>query len=185
MKLKFDLEHEKEEQQKELEEARLKFEKEKLKWLKEKEEIEKKKDDVEKEKECVEKEKYEIEQKYMTILEKLAEQNLSSTMIQNNNIKSCNLFYISNKFNSAFNYEDLLDPKMTDDEQLNMLENGLASACYDFLKGRCIDNITLDKRPFHCVDDARKKIILRTNDSWLVDRRGEELLKQLLGKIKE
>lgn len=95
------------------------------------------------------------------------------------------MYHITNNFTKAFNYEDLMDPDITEEERDNFLKKTVALACYEFLKGRCIDNIALEKRPFHCVDDARLKFLLRIDDKWIVDRKGEELLKRLIDKIKE
>jgi hypothetical protein len=95
------------------------------------------------------------------------------------------MYYINNNFKDAFNYEDLMDPILTEIETDNLQKSPMATGCYEFLRGRCIDNIALEKRPFHCVDEARLKFILRTNNKWLVDRKGEEILKQMSNKIKE
>ena len=46
------------------------------------------------------------------------------------------------------------------------------------------ENIDVDKRPFHCIDSSRSKYILRENDNWSIDDRGERVARHAYDAIR-
>jgi hypothetical protein len=63
-----------------------------------------------------------------------------------------------------------------------LIEESPINGCYELVKGRCIDNIEIEKRPIHLVDKSRKKYALRKNDEWVTDQ-GDEILKGVDQKV--
>ena len=107
--------------------------------------------------------------------------NCNNQTTINNNL---NMFHIVNNYKDAYNLEDLMNSPLTDNEMDFIIKNGATAGCFELLKTRCIDNIELPKRPFHCVDMSRSKYMLRSNDTWNVDLKGEKILKQTCPKIR-
>ena len=94
------------------------------------------------------------------------------------------MYYIINKYKNAKNYEDLMEPPLTQEEKTYVIDNGATSGCYNLLINRCINNIALSDRPFHCVDASRSKYLLRVNDDWDIDNGGSKILREVYPKIK-
>ena len=107
----------------------------------------------------------------------------NSTTINNNN--SINMYHIINNFKDAHNFEDLMNAPLTAIEKEYMINNGSILGCYQLLKSRCIDDVDLEKRPFHCLDGSRSKYLLRTNDDWNVDPKGEKILNSGYKKLQD
>ena len=104
------------------------------------------------------------------------------TTINNNSI---NMYHIINNFKEAHNFEDLMNAPLTTIEKEYIIKNGSILGCYQLLKSRCIDDVDLEKRPFHCLDGSRSKYLLRTNDDWNVDTKGEKILNCSYKKLKD
>ncbi len=181
-KIKYDIEV----QKKELELAKLTLEQEKLAIQKKQREMEENQRKMEEEKNNILEEKNEMLEKFNNYLLKLWEEQTKQPIVNNiqNNIKidSLNITYIKKNFLDAYNYEDLMDPLLTNNE-IKLIENSPINGCYELVKSRCIDNIELEKRPIHCVDAARKKYALRTNDEWTLDYNGNKILNGVDNKI--
>jgi hypothetical protein len=95
------------------------------------------------------------------------------------------MYYVINNYKDAHNIEDLLNSPLTDEEKQYIFENGSILGCYKLLQSRCIDNIDVDKRPFHCLDVSRCKYLLRSKNDWGVDQCGEQILILGCNKIKD
>ena len=130
---------------------------------------------------------------YITnLIKTLVGKNNGDTNITNNttnnttiNDHSLNMFYVINNFKEAHNFEDLMDAPLTMAEKEYIINNGSIVGCYKLLKSRCIDDLDLDKRPFHCLDGSRSKYLLRTKDDWSVDQKGEKILNTGYSKMKD
>jgi hypothetical protein len=96
-----------------------------------------------------------------------------------------NSAFVLGEFTRAYNYEDLLEPALTEEEQQIVKDNSTISACYKLLKNRCIDGIEIDKRPIHLVDVSRKKYLIRTKGNWERDQGGHKFIKGITDKIKD
>ncbi len=144
--------------------------------------------EMQKKAEQAEREKQELLEQFNNCLLKLWEEQSKPQVvnniqnIQNINIDSLNITYVKKNFLDAYNYEDLMDPLLTHDE-IQLIEESPINGCYELVKSRCIDNIELEKRPIHCVDPARKKYALRTNDEWTLDYNGNKILNGVDKKI--
>ena len=125
----------------------------------------------------LEKQNKEIQKDYNEILKMLIENGtLGNHMINSNNSQTVNQVYIMNNFNDAYNFSDLMAPPLTA-EEIDLIRGDEAiTACCSILKLRCIDNIAVEKRPIHCIDKPRRKIMLRENDVWIVDFAGKKML---------
>jgi hypothetical protein len=137
-----------------------------------------------KEKEEAEQKQKQTEEQFRMYTEQIQMllQNLNKKKIKYNQINSA--FVIAN-FTEAYNLEDLMDPELTEEEIKMLNDNSPIAGCYYLLKSRCIDNIEVEKRPFHLVDIARKKYLIRTNGNWLSDVGGETILNPISDKIKD
>jgi hypothetical protein len=77
-----------------------------------------------------------------------------------------------------------LAPELTEDEKKMISEESVINGCYKLLMGRCINNIEIDMRPMHLVDEARKKYLLRSNGNWITDKGGEKIMEHVKNKLK-
>lgn len=73
----------------------------------------------------------------------------------------------------APNIEDIVSSPLTDKEKETIDKHGVIYGALEYLLGRCIDNVDIDKRPFHCTDPSRNMYITKHTDKWLRDPRGE------------
>ena len=135
-----------------------------------------------------------IKKQFNDFIKTVAEKFIAQPeQIQNNNIiinpnitnKCINYFYIKDNFTDAHNYEDLMRPPLTMDEKKSISDTDATTGCAKLLRLRCIDNIDIDKRPFHSLDIARNKFALKSNDKWSIDQNGEAILRGVFPKIKE
>ena len=83
----------------------------------------------------------------------------------------------SNTFNKE--YENI-----SESERDELYKLGPNHGCLRYIKNRCIDGISVEKRPIHCVDSARNKYLLRQNNDWIIDDNGKLLIKEAYEKIK-
>jgi len=123
-----------------------------------------------------------IEKEHIDLLKKIANGEIpSNTTINNNTI---NMYYIINNYKDAYNYEDLIKKPLTNEEIEYININGPTAGCYKIIENRCIKDIELAKRPFHCLDDARSKYMLRVNDNWDIDKKADKILTAAYPKIR-
>lgn len=101
------------------------------------------------------------------------------------NNKCINYYYVLNNFNSAHNIEDLMKPALTDAEKEHLKSMDPLSGCIELIKSRCINDISIERRPFHSLDITRNKFLLRVDNKWCVDFNAEKLIKSTYAKIKE
>lgn len=88
-----------------------------------------------------------------------------------------NMFYIMNNFKNAKNFDDLMDPPLTDTEIEELEEiNDVLAGSVELIARRCVDNLCVSERPLHCIDTARNKYLLRNSNKWVVDCHGDKIL---------
>ena len=87
--------------------------------------------------------------------------------------------YVLNVFTDAHNIEDLLKKKLTDGERKYIEDMGALGGSYKLLENRCIEGVSVSKRPFHCVDDSRNKFLLHTNNEWVEDKKGTQIAEKV------
>ncbi len=138
----------------------------------------KKKDEKLKKKQEELEELRDMEKEYLDFMKKVANTGTSVT-----NINNVNMYYIIQHYIKAKNYEDIMDTPLTKNEEKCVLENGGVYGGYSILVKRCIDGLSLEERPFHCVDGARSKYMLRTNNTWQIDKKGEQVLAEIYPKM--
>jgi hypothetical protein len=166
-----------EREKKQIEETKLKLEQQKL-------EMEMRQKEMEEKNKLIEQEKNDIIRKFSECLMKIYEEKSKPQIInniQNINVEQLTIRYVRKHFNEAYNYEDLMEPLLTKDE-IKLIEESPINGCYSLLKQRCIDNIDINKRPIHLVDQSRNKYALRKNGQWVTDK-GDEILKVLDKKV--
>ena len=105
----------------------------------------------------------------------------SNNKINNNNY---NMYYIINNYKNAENIEDVLESPLTQEELDYIDKNGSLLGSYNVIKGRCVTDKDLSKRPVHCTDFTRKKYLLRYKNEWIVDPRADKLLTMTFNKMK-
>ena len=91
-------------------------------------------------------------------------------------INQYNMYYIMNNFDDAYNIEDVMNKPLTDEEKQTIRDSGALGGCYKLIEDRCINDIDLPRRPFHCLDNSRNKYLLKSNNSWEVDNMGDQIL---------
>jgi len=103
----------------------------------------------------------------------------------NNNINQHNINqnYIMNNFNTAYNYDDLMKKECSEDEVEYILKYGPIKGSIRTIQKRCIDNMPIEKRPLHCVDISRKKILIRIDNVWQYDINKEKLFNPIANLI--
>jgi len=139
---------------------------------KEKEELEKKYNEEKKE---LEKNYKDIQTEYFELIKKISNNEIGSN---NNNINTYNTCYVINNYKDAYNYDEIMEKSLTDEEKKYLHENGPLCACLNIILTRCIEKLELEKRPFHCVDQSRQKILLRNNNEWNIDNKAQEIIKK-------
>ena len=119
-----------------------------------------------------------MEKEYLEFMKKVANTGTNVT-----NIKNVNMYYIIQHYIKAKNYEDVMNSPLTTYEKNYVLENGGVYGGYHILFKRCIEGLDMEDRPFHCVDGARNKYMLRTNNTWQIDKKGEQVLEGIYPKM--
>jgi hypothetical protein len=182
-------------EKKQLEKAKEEFEKKKLKIEIREKEIEKRNKMIEDEKNKIalekeqkmkemEAEKNEILKKFNEYLLKIYEEKTRPQIvnnINNINVEQLTIRYVRKHFNDAYNYEDLMEPLLTQDE-IKSIEQSPINGCYELIKGRCINDIDIKKRPIHLVDKSRNKYALRKDGQWVTDQ-GNLIMKEIDKKV--
>jgi len=171
----------KEKKQKEEHEAKMSKEKE-LKMINNK--LEKEKLELLEKVKMLEQQKEHIKDEYMTFLKKVGEKSLEKMGTQNIQNISCNIYYIMNNCKNAYDYEELMDPELTESEIESLTNSTAVNGCFNLLNNRCIEGIEFHKRPIHLLDGARKKYYVKTKGEWKVDKKGEEILNVITQKVK-
>jgi hypothetical protein len=95
------------------------------------------------------------------------------------------MYYIINNFKDAENIEDIMAPPLTKEEIEYIEKNGSILGSYNLIKGRCVEDKDLSKRPVHCTDSSRKKYLLRHNNEWIIDQQADKLLTMTFNKMKD
>ncbi|MCH8171261.1 MAG: hypothetical protein IIB07_09080 [Bacteroidetes bacterium] len=113
-------------------------------------------------------------------MKKIAEKGAGKN-ITNNTI---NMYYVLNNYKDAHNLEQLMNPPLTEQEIEYTRKHGATEGCYKLLTSRCVDNVQLEKRPFHCVDGSRNKYLLYTKNEWSIDLKGDKILNEVYPKVK-
>lgn len=126
----------------------------------------------------------ESEKEYFDII-KTYMKNGGNAVNNNNNttINNINMFFIMRTFDDALNYKDLMKAPLTSAEKQCMLDHGGEDGGYNLIVTRCIDGIAIEKRPFHCVDEARQKFLLRNDDTWEIDSKGRQIIETIYPEI--
>ena len=94
------------------------------------------------------------------------------------------MFFIMNNYKDAHNYEALIEPELSNTEIKQIEDNTVQAGIYNFIEDRCIKNIDVEKRPFHCVDDSRNKYLLYTGDRWKIDKNAADIIDTARDKVK-
>ena len=140
-----------------------------------KEELQEKINKEKEEKKELEKNYKDIQTEYFELIKKISNNEIGSN---NNNINTYNTCYVINNYKDAYNYDEIMEKSLTDEEKKYLHENGPLCACLNIILTRCIEKLELEKRPFHCVDQSRQKILLRNNNEWNIDNKAQEIIKK-------
>ena len=95
------------------------------------------------------------------------------------------MYFIMNNYTEAHNYETLIEPKLTYQEIKKIENSSVHTGVYNFIEDRCIRDVAVENRPFHCVDDSRNKYLLYTGDEWRIDKNANNIIDCATSKIKE
>jgi len=119
-----------------------------------------------------------VERDFLEFMKKASVSQSSVT-----NINNYNMFFIVKTYIDAMNYEDRMSKPLTAEEKEYVLENGGVYGGYYIIYERCIKGVELKDRPFHCVDRARSKYMLRTGDAWQIDEKGKKILEGIYPRM--
>lgn len=146
-----------------LKEKKIKEMQKELKKVKEeKEQVLRKKDD----------EINKLYQDHFKLLEKILNKDTSNITLNNNsNNNSINMYYIMNNFNNIENYEKIMAEPLSNKERKYIEDNGALIGCLKLLEERCV-NLPINERPIHCLDVARNKFLIRSDNKWKIDDKG-------------
>lgn len=145
-----------------------------------KEKLETEKRELEAEKKLLETDKKEVYDDYITVLKNMGPKTINN----NNSFTVKNTHYILNHYNNARNLEDVLEPPLTEEEIERIQKHDPTYGCITLLDNRCIADIELSERPFHCVDTSRSKYVVFTDNQWQIDERGQKILRQVYPKVR-
>ena len=123
--------------------------------------------------------KEEVEEEYFDLLKKVAKKGGNSVTYNQKN-----MYFIMNNYKSAHNYETLMEPELSDTEIKKIKGSSVQAGVFNFLEGRCIEGVDMNKRPFHCVDDSRNKYLLYTGDKWKIDKNASDIIDTARDKVK-
>lgn len=132
------------------------------------------------EKKALKREKKELEKQFLELMKTITLKSAKSTMTTN----TYNMYYIINNFKDAYDFNEMMNIPLTESERDELYKLGPNHGCLRYIKNRCIDGISVEKRPIHCVDSARNKYLLRQNNDWIIDDNGKLLIKEAYEKIK-
>ena len=111
--------------------------------------------------------------------------NINNTTNNKTNNTNYNMYYIINNYKDAENIEDVLAPPLTQEELDYIEQNGSLLGSYNLIKGRCITDKEVSKRPVHCTDSSRNKYLLRYKNEWIIDAKADKLLTMTFNKMKD
>jgi len=119
------------------------------------------------------------------IIEKAEMKKTYTDMIQDmsKNQNTQNMFFVFNNYPNTTNYDEFLSPILMDDEIDAIHKMGYHYGCYYIIQNRCINGIEPKNRPFHCVDGARNKFMLKNKDTWKVDHNANEIITKSCDKM--
>jgi len=145
---------------------------------KEKEELKEKIEKEQNEKKELEKNYKDMQTEYFELIKKIHNNQIGSNNNNNNNINTYNMYYVINNYKEAYNYDEIMEKSLNEEEKQYLNDNGPLLTCLKIILNRCIEQIEIEKRPFHCVDQSRQKILLRNNDEWNVDNKAQQIIKK-------
>lgn len=116
-------------------------------------------------------EKNSLQKEYNEFVLEMARKN--SNNITNNTL---NMYYILNNFNDAHNLEEEIE---------YITEEDASVGCQRLITSRCVDNINVEKRPFHCTDVSRSKYLVRTKNEWCTDYKCSKVMDKVRPIIQE
>ena len=133
--------------------------------------------------EKIKEEKDELEKEYFEFMKEMAIKN-NTNIVYNDNKRCVNMYFIMNNYTEAHNMEKLMSPEISQTETKMIKGSSVRAGVFNFIKHRCIDNVDLENRPFHCVDESRNKYLLYTGDTWKIDKNGDNIIGSAIDKIK-
>ena len=131
----------------------------------------------------IQKERDDLEKEYFEFMKEMAIKT-NTKIIFNDNKRCVNMYFIMNNYTEARNMEALMDPEISKTETKMIKGSSVQAGVFNFIKHRCIDNVDLENRPFHCVDDSRNKYLLYTGDAWKIDKNGDNIIGSAIDKIR-
>lgn len=137
---------------------------------------------LEEEKQKAEKEKKKAERELIDFMKDVVKNNKSITL---NNNKTVNMFHIMQHYKPKYDYKELMNMPLTDDEINKYHRLGAEYAAEEMIRSRCIENMSVEERPIHCVDTARDKYVIRDNGDWMVDNNGEMIIEKTFPMLKQ
>lgn len=91
--------------------------------------------------------------------------------------------YVKENFTDAYRYDEVMAKSLTPDEIKSINEVGPIMACISLINSRCVENISPDKRPLHCIDNARNRFMVNVAGEWVIDNGGKKILEPIFEKI--
>lgn len=79
-------------------------------------------------------------------------------------------------FTLAFNLDDIIDKKLTDEIKDNIRNEGVVEGFYNFLEEKCLRPIEIRNRAFSCISMNKREFILRKDNKWVIDNNGDEII---------
>lgn len=143
-----------------------------------KEELKKKEEKIRE----LQKEKDLIEKEYFNFMKEMARQNTSKVEYKK---KRINMYYIINNYKKAKDFNKLMAPELTEKEAEYIAERGPLLGSIELLNKRCIEDLCIEERPFHCVDESRGKYLLYKANDWSVDNKAYKIITEVIRKVGE
>ncbi len=79
----------------------------------------------------------------------------------------------------------MMNPELSEQERIKIRGSSIQTGVYNLLTDRCITDVDLDKRPFHCVDDSRNKYLLYTGNNWKIDKNANRIIDSAINKVRD
>jgi FtsZ-binding cell division protein ZapB len=129
-------------------------------------------------------EKDELERENKDILKKVFDKHIKDDQ-KSVNINYFNMNYVIQNFKEVQSIEDLLKEPLDLEEIEYMKKNSPSLSASFLINKRLMQDFSVDKRPVHCVDQPRKKMLVKSDDGWEVDFKGRKLLDKIYPKISD
>lgn len=87
-----------------------------------------------------------------------------------------NYNYVMMFCKDTLNFDELMEPELTEKEIELYNNGGSAYAVYELIKNQCIKDVDFHRRPIFCLDKSRSKFCYHAFNEWVFDHKGRKII---------